>query len=221
MAPVEWKANDFLAGEHHFEPMLELMKSGHSQPLFRTKKYTFDLAVEVFCQFYFYCLAYEITVTWPKCILVCSITVTWYKINVECGHLFENVCIYVLEASDKRVRILIPPIRTWNHINGLLLSRHSVQCKNQLQCRILKLMVMVFWLWVSGYASQHENHLLQSLVNRFPASTGNLYISFNRLLFRFTPIRKQNFQSATQHSKSNSGVYGKLVKVLPARKTQL
>ena len=34
---------------------------------------TFDLTVEVFYPFYFYCLAYEITVTWPKCTLVCLI----------------------------------------------------------------------------------------------------------------------------------------------------
>ena len=34
-----------------------------SQRLFRTEKRTFDLAVEVFNPFYFYCLAYEITIT--------------------------------------------------------------------------------------------------------------------------------------------------------------
>ena len=39
---------DFLAGEQLFEQMLELIKSRHNQQLFRTKKPTFDLAVEVF-----------------------------------------------------------------------------------------------------------------------------------------------------------------------------
>ena len=77
MAPVEWKTIDFLAGEQCFELMLELMKSHHSKRLFRTKKSTFDLAVEVFYPFYLYRLEYEITITWPKFILVCSIAVTW------------------------------------------------------------------------------------------------------------------------------------------------
>ena len=36
------------------------MKSRLSQQLFRTKKCTFDLAVEVFCPFYFYCFAHEL-----------------------------------------------------------------------------------------------------------------------------------------------------------------
>ena len=63
MAPVEWKTNDFLAGGHRFELMLELMKSRHSRLLFRTKKRTFDLAVEVFYPLYFYCSAHEITIT--------------------------------------------------------------------------------------------------------------------------------------------------------------
>ena len=44
MVTVECKTIDFLAGEL----MLELMKSRHSQRLFRTKKRSFDLAVEVF-----------------------------------------------------------------------------------------------------------------------------------------------------------------------------
>ena len=38
---------------------------------------------------YFYCFAYKITITWPKCILVCSITI---EICVECSCLFENGC---------------------------------------------------------------------------------------------------------------------------------
>ena len=42
------KTIDFLAGEHRFELMLEPMKSRHSQRIFRTKKRTFDLTVEVF-----------------------------------------------------------------------------------------------------------------------------------------------------------------------------
>ena len=46
------KTIDFLAGEQHFELMLELM---NSQRL-RTKKRMFDLTVEVFSPFYFYCL---------------------------------------------------------------------------------------------------------------------------------------------------------------------
>ena len=47
MVPVEWKTIDFLAGEQHFELMLELMKSRHNQRLFGMRKRTFDLAVEV------------------------------------------------------------------------------------------------------------------------------------------------------------------------------
>ena len=48
MAPVERKTIDFLVGEQRFELMLELMKLRHSQRLSRTKKRTFDLAIEVF-----------------------------------------------------------------------------------------------------------------------------------------------------------------------------
>ena len=48
MASVERKTIDFLAGEQRSELMLKLMKSRHSQRLSRTKKRTFDLAVDVF-----------------------------------------------------------------------------------------------------------------------------------------------------------------------------
>ena len=59
----QMKNNRFFAGEQRFELMLELMKSRHSQRLFRMKKRTFDLAIEVFCRFRFYCFGNEITIT--------------------------------------------------------------------------------------------------------------------------------------------------------------
>ena len=106
MAPVWWKTNDFLAGEQRFE----LMKSRRSRRPFRTWMHTFDLTVKGFYQFYFYCLAYEITITWPKCILVCSINVTWCKINVKCGYSSSknrsDMALHVLLAVVEYLLIL-------------------------------------------------------------------------------------------------------------------
>ena len=63
MAPVERKTMDFLPENNRFEQVLELRKSRQSQRHFGTKNRAVDLDVDMFYLFYFYCFAYEITVT--------------------------------------------------------------------------------------------------------------------------------------------------------------
>ena len=56
------KAMDFLAENKSFERMLEIRKLRQFQRLFGTKNRAFDLDIDIFYLFYFYCVAYETSV---------------------------------------------------------------------------------------------------------------------------------------------------------------